>query len=214
VTRAVHGPDGGLPAGYARVPADTTLLRGHDPRWPPNFFGPPVGRAGANRFDVPTRTAADPGTCYLALSLEGVLLERVVRDFPRPAYSTAALGRRHALAAAVPTRDLLLVDLVAAPTTVHGVQASQIVAPPLLDAATGRSRYPHTQALAARWAAARHPVDVDGILYGSRFGSRWLCLALWDRAAPALRWRASVALTHDTAALADAFNALGLGLAP
>lgn len=214
MSAVAHGPAGGLTAGYARVRAGTRLLRGHTPGRRPDFFGPDLGRPGTQRFDLPhRRSAADPGTCYLALSLEGVLLERVVRDFARPTYSLSALAARHALVEVRPARDLVLVDLVATPTTVYGVQAAEITAPPRTDAAPGMPPHPVTQALAARWAADA-PADVDGILYSSRFGSRWLCAALWDRARDALVWGASAALTDDPVALDAACEALGLGLAP
>lgn len=187
MSAVVYGPDAGLRAGYARVRAGTVLLRGHTPGRRPDFFGPAIGRSGTQRFDLPERRSAeDPGTCYLALSLEGVLLERVVRDFPRPTYSADALAARHALVEVRPTRDLVLIDLVSTPTTVYGLQTAAITA----------------------------PADIDGILYSSRFGSAWLCVALWDRARDALTWGTSAALTADVAALDAACTALGLGLVP
>jgi len=108
------GPAGGLPAGYARCEAGTVLMRGHSPSKAPDWFGPAVTRADVRRFDVPLRTADDPGVCYLAPSLEGVLLERVIRDSTVNPLSHATMSREHAITAARLTRDLVLIDLLAA----------------------------------------------------------------------------------------------------
>lgn len=152
----MYGPAAGLPAGYARLSAGTTLWRGHDPRWPPAFFGPLPGRSGTQRFDQPVRPAVPstvdpgssdagpPGTCYLALSLKGVLLERVVRDGARPSYSVRQMRRHHALASARVARDLVLIDLVRTLTSVWGLEAAQITAPPVLNPAPGTPPYPRT----------------------------------------------------------------------
>jgi hypothetical protein len=212
------GPAGSLPAGYARVPTGTVLLRGHDPAWPPDFFGPPPGARGTQRFDVPRQPPTGGlGTCYLAFTLEGVLLERVVRDFPRPTYSAAALARRHALASAALTRDVVLLDLVVA-LAAHGLQAAQIVTPPLLPPTDPPPSdflpYPTTQSLATTWQTAPHPVPVDGILYGSRFGGAHLCVALWEAARLAVAWRGSGPLGADLDAVATALRMLGMGLEP
>ena len=64
-------------------------------------------------------------------------------------------------------------------------------------------------------AAAPHPVaNVDGIAYGSRFGSAAVCVALWDRARGALTWGPSAPFEADMPALAAACERLGIGLVP
>ncbi len=205
------GVDGGVPAGYARCPADSLLFRGHRPARAPNWFGPAVGADGINRFDLPHReTARDPGVCYLAPSLEGVILETVVRDARGRVLSVATLRREHVVTEVRTTRDLLLIDLMVAPWTVHGMQTSDI---------SGRPPYRDTQQLAERLVALRvketgkhGAVAPDGIIYSSRFAPAFECLALWDRAADALDWGSSAPLGADGRVLAAACNRLGIGL--
>lgn len=204
------GPEAGLPAGFAVCPAGMALLRGHSPGRVPWWFGPAVGERGTNRFDLPMRErASDPGVCYLSTTLDGVLLERVIRDARRD-LSRATLQARHAVTTCVTTRDLLLVDLFFAPWIPHGVQIGDVAA---------RPPYTVTQRLAARLAvltpdgsAESPPARPDGILYGSRFGASIECVALWDRAADALKWGASAALGEDHRALSEACLRLGIGL--
>lgn len=205
MTSFLIGPNGAVPAGYARCPAGTVLLRGHSPGVAPDWFGPAVGESGINRFDMPyRRTASDPGTCYLAPELDGVILERIIRDVRQPFLSRRRLLDGHAVTSVLVTADLILVDLLRTPWTVHGVQASDV---------NGKPLYAGTQALAARWAAATNPV-ADGILYGSRFGSGVECVALWDRVANSLDWYGSQPLGHDANALARSCGRLGIGLLP
>jgi hypothetical protein len=217
VSGLVFGPDGGLPAGYARWPVGTAFHRGHTPGRSPVWFGPAPGTWGSNRFDPPhPRTARDPGVCYLAATLVGVLLERVLRGVALPAVARRTLATQHAVTGAVLARDLVVVDLVLA-LSVHGLELADVAAPPLLTPGTS-PRYPRTQALAGTWATAnrdrRHPVPggrVDGIAYVSRFGPAAHCLALWDDAADALRWGKTTPL-GAAAGIDAACEALGIGV--
>lgn len=225
------GPTAGLPAGYARLAAGAPLERGHAAGRGPDFFGPAVGMPGRNRFDVTgPRTDADPGACYLAFSMVGVLLERVLRGVWLPVLSRARLSVDHDWTAAELVAPLVLLDLWAAPL-VHGLEVAQISAPPQrvprpLPGAPyavhpdGRPvvPYPDTQRLADGWAAqnaaAAFPITtgrIDGVLYGSRFGPAAVCVALWGRAAAAVRWTATSSL-GAAPRLADAANQLGIGL--
>ena len=205
------GPDAGVPAGYARCVRGARLFRGHSPDRDPAWFGPAIGARGTNRWDHPLReTAADPGVCYLAPTLTGVLLERVVRDVRRDVLSLATLRAQHAVTQVTTTRDLLLIDLLIAPWTAHGLQVHDTMSPP---------PYATTQQLSIRLAGlAPVPVDrgppmrPDGILYGSRFGAGIECLALWDRAADALQWETTESIGSDVAGLAAACLQLGIGL--
>ncbi len=203
------GPAGGLPAGYARCEAGTTLMRGHSPNKAPDWFGPAVGRVGVHRFDVPLRTEDDPGVCYLAPSLEGVLLERVIRDSTINPLSHATLSREHAITAARLTRDFVLIDLLATPWTVHGVQMHAVAAVPPYGATQQLARQLTRLTLPQPDGTAMCP---DGIAYGSRFGAAHECIALWDRAATALAWGETVSLGADRNALALATTRLGVGL--
>jgi hypothetical protein len=212
VNCARHGPDGGVPAGFAVIPAGTVLLRGHTPGKTAAWFGPSVGAVGVNRFDLPQRDEASaPGVCYLAPRMEGVLVERVVRDVRQPVLSLRTLAARHAISRVTLRRDIVLVDLLLTPWTCYGVQVSTITAPP---------PYTATQTLAASLVtlgpvrhtghdAARPP---DGILYGSRFGGAIECVALWDRAAEVLDWSRPQSIVDDEPVLAAAATQLGVGL--
>ena len=186
--------------------AGTVLVRGHDPAKAPDWFGPPLNSSGKHRFDVPFRDAdCNVGTCYLAERLDGVLLERVLRGISRAVLTISTLHGKHAITLATTKRALVLIDLVHTLSTVHGLEAEDIVAQP---------PYGKTQAMARQWAQASHPTPVDGILYSSRFGSGALCLALWNSAAGAISWGAPAPLDADLQALSDACDRLGLGLLP
>lgn len=205
------GADADLPAGFALLPSGTTLLRGHSPARDPAWFGPAVGQRGTNRFDIPLRSrASTPGVCYLAPTLAGVLLERVIRDTRRELLSLATLRVQHAVTPVTTTRDVLLIDLLVTPWTRHGVQTSEL---------SGAPPYHTTQQLAARLAsmlpsdAADAPPRVpDGIAYASRFGAAIECIALWDRARDALHWGKTAPIDADRSALALACLRLGIGL--
>lgn len=80
------------------------------------------------------------------------------------------MRRRMARASARAIRDFMLIDLARTVTTVWGLEAAQITAPPVPAPSPGILPYPRTQQLAREWAAAAHPAPVDGILYGSHFG--------------------------------------------
>lgn len=151
------------------------------------------------------RTTSDPGTCYLAPLLDGVLLERVIRDVWRPVLSLRTLRTTHAVATATVTRDLVLVDLIQTAYSVHQLQVHEVTGPP---------PYTRTQALAEQWAAATTAVIADGIAYGSRFGSGVECLAVWDRARRKLTWHGSQPLGSDRDVAAAACLRLGIGLLP
>lgn len=207
------GPDAGLPAGFAVCPIGTLLLRGHSPGREPAWFGPAVGAHGSNRFDLALRErASDPGVCYLSPTLEGVLLERVIRDVRRDVLSITNANRQHALTRLTTTRDLLLIDLLRAPWIPHGVQVRDVMNGPPYDA---------TQRLAERLSRVvpdgvdgAPPSLPDGIVYASRFGAAIECLALWNRASDALDWHDTTALGSDETALAAACLRLGIGLLP
>lgn len=213
----LFGPTAELPAGYARCRAGLPLRRGHTPGLTPDWFGPDIGVLGENRFDPPRpRTPADPGVCYVAESLIGVLLERVLRGVKWPAVSRTTLNAKHSVSDAVLTRDLVTLDLIQA-LGVHRLELIDVCAPP--DLTPGAPlRYPRTQQLAGEWAARNagggHPVPggrVDAILYVSRFGPGARCLAIWDTAREAVDWGSTVPL-GSASGLEEACEALDVKL--
>jgi len=213
-----YGAAGALPAGYVRIPTGTLLWRGHTPGWNAAYFGPAVGAVAVNRFDIHQRLPTDPGTCYLARSLDGVLLERVLRGAVLPVLSERRLRTAHAVCRAFVATDLVLVDLVRALSTVYALQLSAIVAPPV----AGAPPYPPTSHLAHTFAQGvglpplgQAAPRVDGIFYASRWGPAALCIALWDRAASSITWGPSGPLDRQhVPQLASAANRLGIGLIP
>ena len=207
---ALHfGPAGNVPAGYARVMAGTVLLRGHSSDKAPNWFSPAVDAAGRGRFDLPVRFHDDPGVCYLAPKLEGVLLERVIRDVVRSPMSRRTLAREHAITQVRLTRDLMCFELLSAAWTAHGVQMSVLTALPPYEATQGLARkLVSTTGLLPNG----DPLVADGIAYGSRFGAAHECLAIWDRAADALTWGATRPLGDDPQELTRACEQLGIEL--
>lgn len=218
---ALPGPSGGLPAGFARVLVGARVLRRHRPGQTPDWFGPPIGTLGENRFDPPhPRRPVDPGVCYLAEQLGGVIHEGVLRGSRHRALSRRTLSAHHAVSEAVLSRDLVVIDLVHEPG-VHGIELADLAQRPDLGAKLMAPKglvYRHTQALAGTWlarnASATFPVSggtVDGILYVSRFAPAQRCLALWQGAADALEWTATT-LLGDHAALDSTLAAIGVGL--
>ena len=197
------GPAPGLPAGYALCPAGTLLYRGHTPGLSPNWFGPALGKKGGCRWDVPLRGPGDPGVCYFAPTLEGVILERVLRDHWRPEIDLENTKQHHALSRCIAKRDLVLLELMQNHYTVHKHQISEVTSPDYTD----------TQRWAEAWAKQTTPLMPDGIAYGSRFSSTTECIALWDRAAGQLDWHGSPEpFGTDDAALETACKQLGLHL--
>ncbi len=214
------GPSAGLPAGFAQWQSGSVLLRGHSPSLAANWFGPAQGTLGTNRFDPPrARTSSDAGGCYLAEGLIGLMHERVFRGALLPQVSRANLSAHHAVTEATLTRDVVLIDLVVA-IAVHGLQLSDITAPPLL-APHAPLRYPATQGMAGAWAAINASAgfagapggQVDGILYVSRFGPSERCVMLWDLASSALRWGSAQPLGSHPG-LSAACGALGVREVP
>jgi len=214
------GPSAGLPAGFASWRSGSALVRGHSPSKSANWFGPALGALGSNRFDPPRpRTLNDPAGCYLAEGIIGLLHERVFRGALQPQVSRTTLSAHHAVTEATLLRDVVLIDLVVA-TAVHGLQLSDITAPPLL-APHAPLRYPATQGMAGAWAATNASAGfagvpggrVDGILYVSRFGPAERCVVLWDLAHGALRWGSALPLgAHG--GLRAACGALGVREVP
>lgn len=126
---------------------------------------------------MPLRGPTDPGVCYLAPTLEGALLERVIRNVWRPEVHLNTV-MKHGLSRCRTTRDLRLFDLLQAHYTIYEFQISEIT----LDS------YDTTQAWAQQQAQVTDPFPAAGIAYGSRFSISTECIALWNRGEDALNW--------------------------
>jgi hypothetical protein len=215
------GPAGGVPAGFARIPAGVRVVRRHRPGKAPGWFGPAVGAIGDNRFDPPNpRRDDEPGVCYVAEQLGGAIHEGVLRGSRQPALSRHMLSTRHAITDAQVTRDLVLIDLIHEPGA-HGVQLADLTERPRLRLPSSPANllvYERTQRLVGTWlaqqAAAAFPVEggvVDGIAYVSRFSPAQRCIALWSGAETALTWYTTVALgAHPE--LDATLHAMGISL--
>jgi len=157
------------------VPAGTSVVRIHTLfREPHNF-----GRTGGARFDAPDGSY---GVCYLGLDDAGAFVETILRDQDLRGVAYSDLARR-AIADGVFARTVRLVALGGS-----GLRRLRITA------GTVYTTYRVTQAWSrALWA---HPDRPDGLRYRSRFDDDQHCVALFDRAAQALRFTVSAPLVN------------------
>ncbi len=144
------------------------------------YLGTPLhfGRAGANRYDAPTR---DYGVLYLGMDLPTALMESVFHK-----HDWAQDERRTIAMAEVRSRLVRVVglveDLVLADLTAPGVMAGYFGLN--LEQLAGRD-YARTQDVSARVHALRDAEDApqfDGVLYPSRNNYPGKAVALFDRA--------------------------------
>lgn len=184
------------PRGLVRVPAGTVLLRIHPATRPPTWFGPARGKFGTNRFDVVgPRAPEQRGILYAGYTMLGVVHEAVVRGADIPYLSRAGLNLRYHVSQSTVLRELCCIDLVLN-TGASGLTTSQCTEDPDQLAVPPTPPYPTTQPWATHWERdtreGRWPnprgAAVDGILYGSRFGSLNICLGLWEQDPNPLTW--------------------------
>lgn len=159
----------------------------------PVFFG----RTGLNRFDAP---AGEYGVLYAAGDVHGAFVETFGRTGGERLVSAADL-RLRGLARIAARRPLRLVDLA-------GPGLARLGADGRL--ATGDYR------VAGRWALAlwRHPELPDGLRYRCRHDPSRHAVALFDRAADAVRAEPAGSLgdAAQAAVLGDVLATYGFGL--
>lgn len=158
------------PADLARrdlplVEVEGMLYRTHRKDLHPLWFG----RSATWRWDSPTGSF---GVLYSATDAAGAFLETFGHTTGVKLIVEADAEAR-ALARLVPARPLRVVDLRAEGLVALGA-----------DARLWSGDY----AVSQRWAEAlhAHPVGADGVLYPSRHQPRLGCVAVFDRARPAL----------------------------
>jgi hypothetical protein len=165
------------PADFDRRPAvfqdirSGTILRIHREDRSPNFFG----RTGANRFDAPDGSY---GVLYGARTLAGCVAETLIRGrfqnttWPQPI-----------------TERELTTSRVARMSLARSLHAIMFLGPSLLQLG-GDSRLfsevPYATPQAWSRAAHQHPSAPDGILYPARHDGTCICVAVFERARPAI----------------------------
>ena len=173
------------------LPAGTAVVRIHTVGREPRYFG----RAGDGRFDAPDRRY---GVCYCGLDDAAAFVETVLCDQDLGGLARDDLASR-AVADGVFTRPVRLVAFGG--TGLRRLRAT---------AGTVHATYRVTQAWSeALWS---HPDQPDGIRYRSRFDDDQHCVALFDRAAGALRFTASAPLTLVPLRLGALLDRYGLAL--
>lgn len=167
------------------VQAGTTLYRIHRTRFDPLYFGRQSDPARRQRWDSPD---ASYGVCYLAFQPYIAFAETLLRDVSLDAVHEDD----------VKVRSLALVEVDAPLRLVH--MSGEHLRPLGADASVVQGSYDVTW----EWSAAlhAHPEVPDGIRYRARHDDSGLSIALFERAASAVRARTSVRLS-DPAFAAD-----------
>jgi hypothetical protein len=173
------------------LPAGTTVVRIHTLGRDPRFFG----RAGQGRFDAPDGSY---GVCYCGLDDSAAFVETILRDQDLGGIAREDLASR-AIADGMFTRPVRLVAFGG--TGLRRLRAT---------AGTVHAPYHVTH----EWSRAlwSHPDQPDGIRYRSRFDDDQHCVALFDRAAGAVRFAASAALAVVPLRLGKMLDRYGLAL--
>ena len=156
------------------------------------------GRTGRNRFDAP---AGEYGVLYAGDGPHCAFIETFGHLNGTQIVARAELAAR-GLARVDCHRALRLIDLA-------GPALSGLLA-------DARLTMGDDYRLAQRWALAlyQHPTESDGLVYRSRHDPSRLCLALYDRAAPAVAavTLGSLAEPHHAALLAGILDDYHFGL--
>ena len=173
------------------LPVGTAVVRIHTVGRGPRYFG----RTGQARFDAPDGSY---GVCYCGLDDAAAFVETILRDQDLGGIALADLVS-HAIADGMFIRPLRLVGFGG--TGLRRLRAT---------AGTVHATYRVTHAWShALWT---HPDQPDGIRYRSRFDDDQQCIALFDRAAAAVRFAASTPLPSVPLRLGTVFDRYGLAL--
>lgn len=190
------------------VPTGTVLLRIHEERHGPIWFGPGAGAPPRNRFDDPRR---EYGVCYLGYTRLAAFAETLLRDRPSRVLSEANL-RFLALSALTVLRDTPVVQAHSEGLVQLGTTAALSGAKLEFPGAT------QTYAHAMAWSRALHdhPAAPHGLAYRSSHDDALRCLALFeDRAGTVLAPAGGPELLSDLRELlAEAVDRYKLRLLP
>jgi hypothetical protein len=163
------------------------------------WFGPAQGHPPSGRFDAPDGAYR---ICYLGRTVEACFAEVFLRNPPVRILGLADLHARHATPI-VTRRDLTVVPVLGPALAKLGVTAEL----------TSSGTYDEPRAFARTvWGHTDQP---DGIAYLSRHDNSLECLALFDRAAKAVRVAGpGTPLDADRTRLGQLLDRWGLGLDP
>jgi len=179
----------------ASVPTGTLWTRIHWSHLEPLWFGPATGEPPQSRFDDPD---GEYRVCYLGVTVEASFAETFLRNVPVRILSRTRLAAR-SLARVRVVRPVSLVQL-------HGQFLTRVGT----TAAVASGPYSRSRA----WSRAlwQHPSRPDGLLYHARHDDETLCVALFDRAADAIRVDHTVPLTAESRLLAMLLERYGVAL--
>jgi hypothetical protein len=190
--------------------AGTVLLRIHEERHGPLWFGPGAGNPPRNRFDDP---AGQYGVCYLGYTRLAAFVETLLRDRPSRVVSEANLAFL-ALSALTVLHDAPVVQAHSEGLVRLGTTAALSGAKLEIPGGTPSQTYAHAMA----WSRALHdhPDAPHGIAYRSSHDDALRCLALFeDRAGAVLAPTGRPELLSDLRdLLADAVDRYKLRLLP
>jgi len=151
----------------------------------------------SGRFNAP---GYEYGVCYFGLSLDVAFAETLLRN-----PSSRLLGGSDLAVRSISTGHLT-----------RGLQLVQLHGPGLnrLEITAETVHGPHDICRRLALELWRHPKQVDGIAYRSRFDDDELCVALFDRAIDAIAIDATEGLLDDMRRLGRILDKYDVGLDP
>ena len=164
---------------------------------PPLWFGPDTTRPVRGRFNA---AGYEYGICYLGMSFDVAFAETLLRNPACRLLSRSDLVERSVSIGHL-TRAVNLVQLHGPGLTRLRITASMVHGP-----------YDVCRSLALElW---KHPKQIDGIAYRSRFDNDEICVALFDRAGDAVVIGSTEGLVDDEVRLGDILDKYDVGLDP
>lgn len=163
-----------------RLRSGTRLTRIYKSHFEPLSFGPIRSRKATGRFDAPRH---EYGICYFGKTFEAALVETLIRQGSGLIYQTTDLDA-YAVATFVVTRPIQLAAL-------HGRGLSSL----RVHGGVVHGAYAPCREIAL--AINKHGNVVDGVQYRSCRNDNEYCVALFDRAADAVRLESTVPLLND-----------------
>ena len=187
----------GLDLPLVTLPAGEVCFRIHRTSYAPLWFGPDKTIPIRGRFNAP---GYEYGVCYFGMSFDVAFAETLLRNPRSRILSEDDLAERSVSAGHL-TRQLHVARL-------HGPGLARLG----ISAETAHGAHPVCRRLAlAIW---RHPRNVDGIAYRSRFDNDELCFVLFDRAGDAIVIDHTRCLLDDDRELGRILDKYDVGLDP